>query len=48
MCTSIKIYLGRRAEVFVWISVHPAYQDLASQRQDLGKRASTFDYINTK
>ena len=48
MRTSFKIHLGRRAEVFIWISIHTAYRDLAFERGDLGKRASPFDHINTK
>ena len=47
MCTS-KIYLGRRAEVFIWISVHPAYRDPDFEKRDLGKQASPFGDINTK
>ena len=46
--TSIKIYFGRRAEVFTWISVHSAYRNLAFERRDLDKQASPIDHINTK
>ena len=48
MLTSIKTYLGWRAEVFIWIYVHPAYRDLDFDRRDFNKEASLIDQINTK
>ena len=46
MHTSVKIYLGRRAEVFIWMSIQSANQDLTFERRDLSERASLFDPIH--
>ena len=35
MRTYIKIYPGRQAEVFIWISVHPAYRDLGKRDENI-------------
>ena len=39
-------HLGNRAGVFIWRIFIPPTYDLASQRQYLGKRASSFTHMN--
>ena len=39
-------HLGNRAGVFIWRIFIPPTYDLASQRRDLGKRASSLTHMN--